>query len=807
MRSVTIKRLKCEKCNMKIPKRHPKLKCSICNQMKHLSCQKLTKADANYINYLKISWTCWDCTHEILPVGGTSAPKRNSNKCNTLVEKFKVKCSACNGYSYSPKNVRSCYFCEKEVHAECWNNELGCVKCCEDIIPGFFSFTYEIIGDPYLKNNKMYNPYTSSHFTQLIGDMIEREENQQNFGEISELLISCKYKKPTIECKPKNNELSILSQNIQTIGNKIENLRVNISYYEQFDALLFNETNCIVESLPHGKNDLLIEGFHDPIVQPPKRRSGKGGGLITYINKRVCEDLADIEEICPYAEQDNTSGEFQFIQIKNCKGNRKTAIIVNVYRSPSSRPEQFNVLYNKVLQKLSNNRFSNKIKYIAGDINQDLINFDNDVDCQNLIDNAHNNGFVQIVSRPTRITENSATLIDHVYVDNIDSVLSCNIITLDTSDHLATHTKLLLGSSSDTACRIVRHRETNKSGIRMFNEANNLKFSQLIEDENWAEITDDMDAQTAYDKFEEIYTGHYNTAYPLKSVRIRRKNERLDPKPWILPWLEEACARRQTVYHEFVKTPTPENKAVYDKMNKFCDKHIDLAKAKYRKAYLEKYKNNSRKQWQMINGLLNRNKNTNNITKIIDDDGKSLGKPSEISETFNKYFSNIAANLKGSITCNNGDLSEYLNNRIEASITLEQVYATEVHGIINKFQNKATRDTKITALKIANKSFSFTNTLSLLINKSFEQGVFPNQLKVAKVIPIYKEGQKTSVGNYRPISLLSTFSKIYEKLMHKRIMGFLDKNNSLYVNQNVFDLAASVSMRRASKCTKYITRQ
>ena len=498
----------------------------------------------------------------------------------------------------------------------------------------------------------MYNPYTSSHFTQLIGDMIEREENQQNFGEISELLISCKYKKPTIECKPKNNELSILSQNIQTIGNKIENLRVNISYYEQFDALLFNETNCIVESLPHGKNDLLIEGFHDPIVQPLKRRSGKGGGLITYINKRVCEDLADIEEICPYAEQDNTSGEFQFIQIKNCKGNRKTAIIVNVYRSPSSRPEQFNVLYNKVLQKLSNNRFSNKIKYIAGDINQDLINFDNDVDCQNLIDNAHNNGFVQIVSRPTRITENSATLIDHVYVDNIDSVLSCNI-TLDTSDHLATHTKLLLGSSSDTACRIVRHRETNKSDIRMFNEANNLKFSQLIEDENWAEITDDMDAQTAYDKFEEIYTGHYNTAYPLKSVRIRRKNERLDPKPWILPWLEEACARRQTVYHEFVKTPTPENKAIYDKMNKFCDKHIDLAKAKYRKAYLEKYKNNSRKQWQMINGLLNRNKNTNNITKIIDDDGKSLGKPSEISETFNKYFSNIAANLKGSITCNN----------------------------------------------------------------------------------------------------------------------------------------------------------
>ena len=670
MRSLPIERLKCEKCNMKIPKRQPKLKCSICNEFKHISCQKLTKADANYINYLQISWTCWDCTHEILPVGGISASKRN---CNNPVEKFKVKCSACNGYSYSPKNVRKCYFCEKDVHAKCWNNELGFEKCCEEIIPGFSSFTYEIIGDPYLKNDKMYNPYTSNHFTQLIGDMIEKEENQQNFGEISELLISCKYKKPTLEAKPKNNELSILSQNIQTIGNKIQNLRENITYYEQFDALLFNETNCKVESLPHGKNDLLINGFHDPIVQPPKRRSGKGGGLITYINKRVCENLADIEEICPYAEEDNTSGEFQFIQIKSCKGNNKTAILVNVYRSPSNRPEKFNALFNKVLQKLNTNRFSKKIKYIAGDINQDLINFDNDVDCQNLIDNAHNNGFVQIVSRPTRITENSATLIDHVYVDNIDSVLSCNIITLGTSDHLATHTKLLLGSSSVNASKIVRNRETFKSEVRMFNEANDLKFSQLIEDENWAEITDVMDAQTAYDKFDEIYTGHYNAAYPLKTERIRRKNERLNPKPWILPWLEEACARRQTVYHNFVKTPTTENKAIYDKSNKFCDKHIDIAKAKYHKAYLEKYKNNSRKQWQMINGLLNRNKATNQITKIQDDEGKLLDRPSEISETSNKYFSNIAANLKESISCDNGDFREYLTNRVEASIALEQV--------------------------------------------------------------------------------------------------------------------------------------
>ena len=99
------------------------------------------------------------------------------------------------------------------------------------------------------------------------------------------------------------------------------------------------------------------------------------------------------------------------------------------------------------------------------------------------------------------------------------------------------------------------------------------------------------------------------------------------------------------------------------------------------------------------------------------------------------------------------------------------------HILINL---KSTRDTKIEALKIANTSFVFTHTLAMIINMSFQQGVFPDQMKTAKVIPIYKEGAKTDVGNYRPISLLTSFSKIYEKLMHCRILKFLDSNNSLY---------------------------
>jgi Notch-like protein len=101
---------------------------------------------------------------------------------------------------------------------------------------------------------------------------------------------------------------------------------------------------------------------------------------------------------------------------------------------------------------------------------------------------------------------------------------------------------------------------------------------------------------------------------------------------------------------------------------------------------------------------------------------------------------------------------------------LKPTHSEEVGEIIASLKNKATLDTKITALKSAGKSTSFTGTIATLVNNSFMQGCFPEALKTARVVPIHKGGTKSDVANYRPISLLSTFSKIYEKLMHTRLI-------------------------------------
>ena len=81
---------------------------------------------------------------------------------------------------------------------------------------------------------------------------------------------------------------------------------------------------------------------------------------------------------------------------------------------------------------------------------------------------------------------------------------------------------------------------------------------------------------------------------------------------------------------------------------------------------------------------------------------------------------------------------------------------------------------------------SIIKPLTHIFNTSFKTGVFPDKLKIAKVIPVFKSGIKEDCSNYRPISLLPQFSKILEKLFNSRLSAFIDKNNIINPSQYGF---------------------
>ena len=167
---------------------------------------------------------------------------------------------------------------------------------------------------------------------------------------------------------------------------------------------------------------------------------------------------------------------------------------------------------------------------IFGDFNVDLLKHDSDQASQDLIETMSKYGFIELVSRPTRITDHSATLIDHAYTNNLEDTISCNIITIDISDHLAISTTINLDNTNSSSYRASVRTNDPQTGPdgRVFNESNNTKFRQLIDDENWANVFENSsDSQSQFTKFNEIYTEHYEAAYPTNSKRVRRKNERV----------------------------------------------------------------------------------------------------------------------------------------------------------------------------------------------------------------------------------------------------------------------------------------
>ncbi len=175
----------------------------------------------------------------------------------------------------------------------------------------------------------------------------------------------------------------------------------------------------------------------------------------------------------------------------------------------------------------------------------------------------------------------------------------------------------------------------------------------------------------------------------------------------MLPWLEDAIARRDKLYHDYVEDPSEVKHHAYKKMKQFCEKHVDLAKSKYYKKYFDQHKENSKKQWQMINSLLNRTKSHKNSTiKLKDSDGNGVSSNSKVAEMFNEYFTNIATDLKSQIstrtTFDPGGFKKYLTGRIDSSIYLTSVEESEIRDIISNLKNKATLDTKTEPLKLAN---------------------------------------------------------------------------------------------------------
>src|SRR3989442_8638181 len=195
--------------------------------------------------------------------------------------------------------------------------------------------------------------------------------------------------------------------------------------------------------------------------------------------------------------------------------------------------------------------------------------------------------------------------------------------------------------------------------------------------------------------------------------------------------------------------------------------------------------NDIRSTWKLINSLLNKS-HADSRSKIFNIDNVYTEDKNTIVNAFNKYFTELGPNLAKNIPSAKSSLVTNVTRQVRDSIVITPTDSIEIKNIISDM--KLTSSCGVDHIPVAVLKpikTKISPILAILINHSIANSSFLDALKIAKVTPILKQGDKSSISNYRPISLLNrpTFSKIYEKVFLIRLSNFLTKHSILYHNQ------------------------
>ena len=266
------------------------------------------------------------------------------------------------------------------------------------------------------------------------------------------------------------------------------------------------------------------------------------------------------------------------------------------------------------------------------------------------------------------------------------------------------------------------------------------------------------------------------------SKTTQQKQRHSQKKPWMSKGIITSVSTKNKMYAKCNQKNKP-NLLSYRK--KYLSKLTTgkrLAKEQDYTSQLTELKHNMKKQWAVTNELLERNiKQQHSISKLVDKNNTFVT-ASEICIILNDYFVNVGPNLSAKI--DNVTSTPHNISSNTKSLFFQPIIPLEVYQKINKLNlKKATgpENISLTFYKKANECIS--NFLCNLFNKCVESGFFPPPLQQAKVISIYKSGKHYLTNNYRPISLSYSTSKIFESLILKRLISFLEDNSILSEHQ------------------------
>ena len=234
---------------------------------------------------------------------------------------------------------------------------------------------------------------------------------------------------------------------------------------------------------------------------------------------------------------------------------------------------------------------------------------------------------------------------------------------------------------------------------------------------------------------------------------------------------------------------------------KYCRNTICKLTRQSKKQYFSDYfcenLNSIKKTWQGINDVLNRRKQKHkSITGLIDaKNNNQVNKNYDrISNILNEHFSAVGNRLASKLPSAKHHYLHYLSNSEspESSFYFQTITPDEVKSEILSMPSNKSYGLYSSLTQLLKYSCNIISPiLSDIFNISFESGTYPAKLKMSKITPIFKSDDESDANNYRPISLLSNFNRILEKIMYNRMKDFIEKHKLLHSSQYGFRKAHS----------------
>ena len=444
-----------------------------------------------------------------------------------------------------------------------------------------------------------------------------------------------------------------------------------------------------------------------------------------------------------------------WLEITPDKG--KSFLVGNMYRPPDSKIE-YNDRFEEFIVTVINEE---KEFILLGDFNKNLLNADTDREWGNFTTSL---GLSQLISEPTRVTNNTQTLIDHIYTNNEDNIRSVNVEKLCVSDHYEIFCNRSSHFSSE---KNNEHQVITYRSFKSFDEAcflNELCMVPWEIIENFDTIDDVVSAWTSL--FTEVLDKHA----PIKSHRIKRKYQ----PEWLTSEILDVIKERN-------RYKLNGNIDAYRTLRNKVSALIAISKKETYQSKIEEGKSDH---------VMN-NKECQNASKFsLRLDDQIITNESDLSEIFNNYFINIVSKLKEPIVETDFEpLNNYVSSKVPTDIDFEIPLTNHTfirHFLSNLNVKKSTGLDNIGPRILKLTADVITPSILYIVNKSIATGKFPSVWKEAKVKPLFKTGDKEDVNNYRPISILPTLSKLIEKWVERQFSQYLNDFNLLHKSQTGF---------------------